>query len=50
LLPKLIVAIPFLPMHAANINAFALAGELVAVGAAVGAVASWISVGRYLRA
>jgi cell division transport system permease protein len=50
LLPKLIVAIPFLPMHAANINALALAGELVAVGAAVGAVASWISVGRYLRA
>jgi cell division transport system permease protein len=50
LLPKLIVAIPFLPMHAANINALALSGELVAVGAAVGAVASWISVGRYLRA
>jgi cell division transport system permease protein len=50
LLPKLIVAIPFLPMHAANINALALSGELVAVGAAVGAIASWISVGRYLRA
>ncbi|MBD5633916.1 MAG: hypothetical protein IAI49_05500 [Candidatus Eremiobacteraeota bacterium] len=50
ILPKLILALPFLPMHAANINAFAFAGELLGVGAAVGIVASWLSVGRYLRA
>jgi hypothetical protein len=31
------------------LDARLLAGELVAVGAAIGIVASWISVGRHLR-
>ena len=49
LLPKLVLALPFLPMHAADLAAGTLALELVGVGAAVGIVASWFSVGRYLR-
>ncbi len=50
LLPKLAAAIPFLPFqtHGAHDLTFAL--ELLGVGGAVGLVASWISVGRYLRA
>ncbi|GAC1396922.1 MAG: permease-like cell division protein FtsX [Vulcanimicrobiaceae bacterium] len=50
LLPKLVVALPFLPMHAADLAAGTLALELLGVGAAVGIIASWLSVGRYLRA
>jgi cell division transport system permease protein len=50
LLPKLIVALPFLPMHAVNIDGLTFALELLGTGAAVGVVASWFSVGRYLRA
>ena len=49
LLPKLVVALPFLPMRAANIDQGTFALELLGVGAAVGIVASWLSVGRYLR-
>jgi cell division transport system permease protein len=49
LLPKLAAALPFLPMHAANINQIAFAGELLLIGGAIGIIASWISVGRYLR-
>ncbi len=50
LLPKLVVALPFLPMHAADPAAGTLALQLLGVGAAVGIIASWLSVGRYLRA
>jgi cell division transport system permease protein len=49
LLPKLFVALPFLPLHAVSVNQGPLALELLAVGAAVGIAASWLSVGRYLR-
>ncbi|MEO9097212.1 MAG: permease-like cell division protein FtsX [Candidatus Baltobacteraceae bacterium] len=49
LVPKLIVAVPFLPLHAATPNGGMMALQLLGVGAAVGVVASWISVGRYLR-
>jgi cell division transport system permease protein len=49
LLPKLFVALPFLPVHAAAIDQGRFAFELLGVGAAVGIVASWLSVGRYLR-
>ena len=49
LLPKLTVALPFLPMHATDIDAGTFALELLGVGAALGFIASWLSVGRYLR-
>ena len=45
-LPKLTAALAFVPFHA---NEPLIAGELLAVGAAVGFIAAWISVGRYLR-
>ncbi len=46
LVPKLAATIAFVPFHA---NEPLLAGECLAVGATVGFVASWFSVGRYLR-
>jgi cell division transport system permease protein len=49
LLPKIAAALPFLPMHAANINQLTFGFELLVIGAAVGIIASWLSVGRYLR-
>ena len=50
LLPKLATALPWLPMHTGGFNPWLFALELLGVGAAVGIVASWFSVGRYLRA
>jgi cell division transport system permease protein len=50
LVPKLEVALPFLPLHARGPQPGLFALELLGVGAAVGVVASWLSVGRYLRA
>jgi len=50
LLPKLAVALPFLPLRVATIDQGAFALELLGVGCAVGIIASWLSVGRYLRA
>jgi cell division transport system permease protein len=50
LIPKLVVALPFIPLHAIGINEGSFALELLGVGAAVGIIASWLSVGRYLRA
>jgi cell division transport system permease protein len=50
LVPKLAAALPFIPMHLGTINQGAFALELLVVGASVGIVASWLSVGRYLRA
>ncbi|GAC1567038.1 MAG: permease-like cell division protein FtsX [Vulcanimicrobiaceae bacterium] len=50
LLPKLALALPFLPLHASDLHAGTFALELLGVGAALGFFASWISVGRYLRA
>jgi cell division transport system permease protein len=47
LVPKLAAALAFVPFHA---NEPVLAGQCLAVGAAVGFVAAWFSVGRYLRA
>jgi hypothetical protein len=44
------VALPFFPMHVAAIDQLAFAGELLGVGAVVGFLASWMSVGRYLHA
>jgi len=47
--PKLLDALPFIPLHDAGIDLGIFALQLLGVGAAVGIVASWISVGRYLR-
>jgi cell division transport system permease protein len=46
IVPKIAATLAFLPLHA---NGPQLAGELLATGAAVGLIASWFSVGRYLR-
>ncbi len=46
LIPKLAAALAFVPFHA---NEPVLAGQCLAVGAAVGFIAAWFSVGRYLR-
>jgi cell division transport system permease protein len=46
---RLLEAIPWAQLAAAPLDVRVLAAELVAVGAATGVVASWISVGRHLR-
>jgi cell division transport system permease protein len=48
LVPKLATALPFVPMHAANINQLTFALELLVIGAGVGIIASWLSLNRYL--
>ncbi|GAC1402629.1 MAG: permease-like cell division protein FtsX [Candidatus Velthaea sp.] len=47
IVPKLAATMAFVPFNA---NEPLLAAECLAVGAAVGCVAAWLSVGRYLRA
>ena len=47
--PRLLEALPWAQLAAAPLDVRILAGELVAIGAAIGIVASWISVGRHLR-
>ncbi len=47
--PRLLDALPWAQLTVVPLDARTLAGELVAVGAAIGVVASWISVGRHLR-
>lgn len=47
--PRLLEALPWAQLTAAPLDARVFAGELVLVGAAIGLVASWIAVGRYLR-
>jgi len=49
LIPKMVAALPFVPLVGAAPNVPALTIELLLTGALVGAVASWFSVGRYLR-
>lgn len=49
LVPKLALALPWLQVGAAQVDISSLVLQLFAVGAAVGVVASWIAVGRYLR-
>jgi cell division transport system permease protein len=49
LIPKLALALPWLQLSAAQVDLSSLVLQLFAVGAAVGVVASWIAVGRYLR-
>lgn len=47
--PRLIEALPWAQLTVMPVDGRLLAGELVAVGAAIGVVGSWISVGRHLR-
>ncbi|MBV8531760.1 MAG: ABC transporter permease, partial [Candidatus Eremiobacteraeota bacterium] len=47
--PRLVGALPWAPVAAMPLDPRLLAGELLAVGAAIGVVASWLSVGRHLR-
>jgi cell division transport system permease protein len=47
IVPKIAATLQFVPFE---VNQLQLAGELLLVGAVVGLVASWFSVGRYLRA
>jgi cell division transport system permease protein len=47
--PKLLDALPWVQLTAAPIDPRVLACEQLIVGAAIGIVASWISVGRHLR-
>ena len=47
LVPKIAATLQFVPFE---VNQLQLAGELLLVGAVVGLVSSWFSVGRYLRA
>jgi cell division transport system permease protein len=47
--PRLESALPFFPLQQADSNFGLFALQLLGVGALVGIVASWISVGRYLR-
>jgi cell division transport system permease protein len=49
LMPKLALALPWLQLGSAQIDMSSLVLQLFGVGAAVGVVASWIAVGRYLR-
>ena len=47
--PRLLEALPWVQLRATPLDPRLLAGELILVGAAIGIVASWISVGRHLR-
>jgi cell division transport system permease protein len=47
--PKLAAALPWLQMNVVQIDLSSLILQLLAVGGAVGVIASWIAVGRYLR-
>ncbi|HVA37135.1 MAG TPA: permease-like cell division protein FtsX [Candidatus Dormibacteraeota bacterium] len=49
LLPKLAQALPFVPFPSQLPDLIPVALQLLGAGALVGAIASWISVGRYLR-
>lgn len=49
LVPKIALALPWLQLSAAQVDTSSLVLQLFGVGAAVGVVASWIAVGRYLR-
>ncbi len=47
--PRLLEALPWVTLAAMPVDPRVLAAELIAVGAAIGVVASWLSVGRHLR-
>jgi len=47
--PRLLEALPWAQLAVTPVDSRMLAGELVLIGAGIGVVASWISVGRHLR-
>ncbi|HTX56226.1 MAG TPA: permease-like cell division protein FtsX [Candidatus Acidoferrales bacterium] len=47
--PKLLLSLPWIGLSAAPVNGPVLVAELLATGAAIGVLASWISVDRHLR-
>jgi cell division transport system permease protein len=47
--PRLLEALPWAQLAVSPVDPRVLAGELVLVGAGIGIVASWFSVGRHLR-
>jgi cell division transport system permease protein len=47
--PRMVEALPWIAFNATPVDLGTIAGELLLVGAAIGVVASWISVGRHLR-
>jgi cell division transport system permease protein len=47
--PRLLEALPWAQLTAMPLDARVLAGQLLLVGAGIGVIASWISVGRHLR-
>jgi cell division transport system permease protein len=49
LMPKLAAALPWMQLNAMRVDVSSLVLQLLVVGGAVGLVASWIAVGRYLR-
>ena len=49
LMPKIALALPWLQISSVSIDMTTIILELFAVGAAVGVIASWFAVGRYLR-
>ena len=49
LVPKLAAALPWIQLNVMQVDISSLVLQLVLVGGAVGIIASWISVGRYLR-
>jgi cell division transport system permease protein len=49
LVPRLVESLAFVSLGSVKVNELQLAGELLGTGAAVGFVAAWFSVGRYLR-
>jgi cell division transport system permease protein len=49
LVPKLAAALPWIQLNVMQVDISSIVLELVLVGGAVGIIASWISVGRYLR-
>lgn len=49
LMPKIALALPWLQVGSVSVDMTTIILELLAVGAAVGVIASWFAVGRYLR-
>lgn len=47
--PRLLEALPWVQLTAMPVDARILAAQLILTGVAIGVLASWISVGRYLR-